>query len=44
MFYLQSKHTGVPFAVQRQGQAVDNLSVVIDSLGERGREGPLSEF
>lgn len=44
MFYLQSKHAGAPFAIQRQGQAVDNLTVIIDSLGERGREGPLSEF
>lgn len=44
MFYLQSRHLGAPFAVQRQGQAVDNLTVVIDSLGERGREGPLSKF
>lgn len=44
MFYLQSKHAGAPFAVQRQGQAVDNLTVMIDALGERGREGPLSEF
>lgn len=43
MFYLQSKHAGAPFAVQRQGQAVDNLTVMIDALGERGREGPLSE-
>lgn len=43
MFYLQSKHAGAPFAVQRQGQAVDNLTVMIDALGERGREGPLSK-
>lgn len=42
MFYLQSKHTGAGVAVQRQGQAVDNLTVMIDALGERGREGPLS--
>lgn len=44
MFYLQSKHTGAPFAVQRQGQAVDNLTVIIESFGERGREGPLMCF
>lgn len=44
MFYLQSKHTGAPFAVQRQGQAVDNLTVIIESFGERGREGPLMFF
>jgi hypothetical protein len=44
MFYLQSKHAGTPFAVQRQGQAIDNLTVVIDSLGERGRQGPLMLF
>lgn len=44
MFYLQSKHSGAGVAVQRQGQAVDNLTVMIDALGERGREGPLMFF
>ncbi|BEI87098.1 hypothetical protein CcaverHIS002_0704440 [Cutaneotrichosporon cavernicola] len=44
MFYLQSKHNGLPTAVQRQGSAVDNLAVLIGALGERGREGPLMFF
>ncbi|KLT38823.1 hypothetical protein CC85DRAFT_305607 [Cutaneotrichosporon oleaginosum] len=44
MFYLQSKQGGSPTAVQRQGSAVDNLTVLIDALGERGREGPLMFF
>lgn len=43
MFYLQSKQGGSPTAFTRQGSAVENLSVLIDELGERGREGPLSE-
>ncbi|KAL7425105.1 hypothetical protein Q5752_000793 [Cryptotrichosporon argae] len=47
MFYLQaaaSQAGGGHWTVGRQGQAVDNLAVILDSLGERGRQGPLMFF
>lgn len=47
MFYLQAavaQQPGASWTAQRQGQAVDNIAVVLDAMGERGREGPLSEF
>jgi hypothetical protein len=47
MFYLQvvaAAAVGTVITAQRQAQAVDNLSVIINTLGERGRESPLSEL
>ena len=47
MFYLQSTiapATGTRWTAQRQSQAVDNIAVILEALGERGRESPLSEF
>ncbi len=45
MFYLQAAATHIPpgLMAKRQGQAVENLAVILHSLGEKGREGPLSE-
>jgi hypothetical protein len=46
MFYLQAaiaQTPGAPFTAQRQSQAVDNIAVILDALGQRGREGPLCE-
>jgi hypothetical protein len=46
MFYLQAaiaQQPGASWTAQRQSQAVDNIAVVLDAMGERGREGPLSK-
>lgn len=46
MFYLQAavaQQPGSVWTAQRQSQAVENIAVVLDALGEKGREGPLSE-
>lgn len=47
MFYLQvvaATSVGTVITAQRQAQAVDNLSVIVNTLGQRGRESPLSEL
>jgi hypothetical protein len=44
MFYLQAavaQQPGASWTAQRQSQAVDNIAVVLDAMGEKGREGPL---
>jgi hypothetical protein len=46
MFYLQAaiaQTPGATFTAQRQSQAVENIAVILDALGQRGREGPLRE-
>ncbi|WVW79615.1 hypothetical protein I302_101584 [Kwoniella bestiolae CBS 10118] len=42
MFYLQAavaQFTDGAYTAQRQSQAVDNLTVIMDSIGRNGREG-----
>ncbi|WVR08862.1 hypothetical protein IAU60_005921 [Kwoniella sp. DSM 27419] len=42
MFYLQAavaQQTDAAYTAQRQSQAVDNLTVIMDSIGRTGREG-----
>ncbi|WRT69303.1 uncharacterized protein IL334_006287 [Kwoniella shivajii] len=42
MFYLQAavaQYTDGTYTAQRQSQAVDNLSVIMDTIGKPGREG-----
>ncbi|OCF78879.1 hypothetical protein I204_00823 [Kwoniella mangroviensis CBS 8886] len=42
MFYLQAavaQFTDGAYTAQRQSQAVDNLSVIMDTIGRNGREG-----
>ncbi|OCF38758.1 hypothetical protein I317_07464 [Kwoniella heveanensis CBS 569] len=42
MFYLQAavaQQTDATYTAQRQSQAVDNLTVIMDSIGRSGREG-----
>ena len=45
MFQLQSAlvNTGERWALQRQNQAIDNIVIIMDAIGERGRSSPLSE-
>lgn len=46
MFYLQAAvalQPGSSWTAQRQSQAVENIAVILDALGERGRECPMSE-
>jgi hypothetical protein len=45
MFYLQATlaTNGADWAAQRQSQAVDNIAVILEAVGVRGRESPLSE-
>lgn len=46
MFYLQAALAtiGAEYTAQRQSQAVDNIAVILEAIGARGRESPLSEF
>ncbi|WWC63776.1 uncharacterized protein I303_106381 [Kwoniella dejecticola CBS 10117] len=42
MFYLQAavaQYTDGAYTAQRQSQAVDNLTVIMDTIGKNGREG-----
>ncbi|WWC90977.1 uncharacterized protein L201_005916 [Kwoniella dendrophila CBS 6074] len=42
MFYLQAavaQYTDGAYTAQRQSQAVDNLTVIMDTIGRNGREG-----
>jgi len=43
MFYLQagSTNSGCGSTAQRQSQAVENIGVILEALGPRGRESPL---
>lgn len=45
MFYLQAALAtiGADYTAQRQSQAVDNIAVILEAIGARGRESPLSE-
>ena len=45
MFYLQATlaTNGASWAAQRQSQAVDNIAVILEAVGVRGRESPLSK-
>jgi hypothetical protein len=49
MFYLQTAAMALgqvapEISSQRQSQAVDNLGVILQSIGEVGRGSPLSEW
>jgi len=35
--------TGSSWTVQRQSQAVENVVVLLEALGQKGRESPLSD-
>lgn len=46
MFYLQAAlaTNGASWTAQRQAQAVDNIAVILEAIGSRGRASPLSEL
>ena len=48
MFYLQASGTNASaspsWTAQRQSQAVENIVVILEALGARGRQSPLSTY
>ncbi len=45
MFYLQAAMAtnGASWTAQRQSQAVDNIAVILEAIGQKGRASPLSK-
>ena len=46
MFYLQAavaQQPGAVYTAQRQNQAVDNIVIILNSFGEKGRESSASK-
>ena len=47
MFFLQAivaLQPGSPYTAERQGQAVENLGVILEAMGPRGRSCPMGMY
>ena len=44
MFYLQAAVDSSGWTAQRQSQAVNNIAIILEALGERGRQSPLGKY